>query len=277
MTTDFHTHAFPDGLAPKAIEVLNSEIPRDSWAVLDGTIGDLLRSMDRAGIDRSVICSIATAPKQVEPIINWSLSIASDHIVPFGSVHPGCADMAEAARKIADAGLKGLKLHPHYQEFAIDERRMWPLYEAVEALGLIMVFHAGCDIAFPPEDDRAAPRRILTVHRAFPQIPIVAAHLGGWKMWDEVAETLAGTDVYLGTSYTFNMDSRDAVERVLDRHSRERILFGTDSPWVDQKLTLDLVRQAFPDDETREMVLATNARRLLGLGDEAARRGTVAR
>lgn len=269
MTVDFHTHAFPDGLAPKAIEVLNSEIPRESWAVLDGTIDDLLRSMDEAGIDRSVICSIATAPKQVEPIINWSLSIASERIVPFGSVHPQCADLPGAAQRIADAGLKGLKLHAQYQEFAIDERRMWPLYAAVEDLGLILVFHAGRDIAFPPEDDRAAPGRILTVHRAFPGIPMVAAHLGGWKMWDEVAETLAGTDVYLETSYTFNMNSRDAVDRILDRHSRERILFGTDSPWVDQKLTLDLVRGAFPEDETRRMVLEKNARRLLGLNAAA--------
>ncbi len=263
MTTDFHAHAFPDGLAPKAIETLNSGIPRRSRAVLDGTIADLLRSMDGAGIARSVICSIATAPRQVEPIINWSLSIASDRIVPFGSVHPECEDPGETAQKIADAGLKGLKLHAQYQKFAVDERRMWPLYEAAQELGLIVVFHAGRDIAFPPEDDRAAPGRILAVHRAFPRIKIVAAHLGGWKMWDEVAGTLAGTDVYLETSYTFNVNRQDGVARVLERHSPERILFGTDSPWVEQKLTLDLVREAFPEEETQQKVLRWNAERLL--------------
>ncbi len=265
MVIDFHTHAFPDGLAPKAIEVLNAEVAEEARAVLDGTVGDLLRSMDRAGIERSVICSIATAPKQVDSILRWSLSVADDRIIPFASVHPECADVASEVRKIADAGLKGIKLHPQYQAFAVDERRLWPLYEAVADAGLILAFHAGRDIAFPPEDDRAAPRRILKVHRAFPGMRILAAHLGGWQMWDEVAVTLAGTDVYVETSYTFDMGAEEDVGEVLRRHSVERILFGTDSPWRDQGKTLDLVRQAFPDMEAQQSVLGRNAVRLLGV------------
>ncbi|MGD2174625.1 MAG: amidohydrolase family protein [Candidatus Brocadiaceae bacterium] len=265
MTIDVHTHAFPDELAPRAVEALNSEIPREAWAVLDGTVSDLVRSMDEAGIERSVICSVATAPKQVEPILRWSLEVGDGRVIPFGSVHPDCADPAAEARRIADAGLRGIKLHPQYQEFAVDERRMWPLYEAVAETDLILTFHAGRDIAFPPDDDRAAPRRILAVHRDFPTMPVVAAHMGGWKMWDEVLATLAGTDVYLETSYTFDTCDGGLIERILESHPPERILFGTDSPWRGQKETLELVREAFPDPDARRLVLGENARRLLGI------------
>jgi len=263
---DIHTHAFPDDLAPRAIEALNSGVPPESYAVLDGTLGDLLRSMDRAGIERSVLTNIATAPKQVDSILEWSLSIAGERIIPFASVHPGGADVAADVRKIAESGLRGVKMHPQYQEFAIDEERMWPFYEAMSDAGLVLLFHAGRDIAFPPEDDRAAPRRILRVHQAFPDLPIVAAHLGGWMMWQEVAETLAGTDVYLDTSYTFHQpDESGAMADILRRHPVERIAFGTDSPWRDQAADLARVREVFPDEPAQELVLHGNAERLLGL------------
>ncbi|MFO8007026.1 MAG: amidohydrolase family protein [Candidatus Brocadiia bacterium] len=265
MVIDAHTHAFPDELAPKAIEVLNSEIEREAWAVLDGTISGLLRSMDDAGIERSVICSIATAPKQEAPILRWSLSVADERIIPLASVHPETPDPTVSVRRVAEAGLRGIKLHPQYQEFAVDERRLWPLYGAMAEAGLMLTFHAGRDIAFPPEDDRAAPRRILKVHQAFPEMPIVAAHMGGWKMWDEVAETLAGTDVYMETSYTFDMPEQEDVRRVVEMHPVERVLFGTDSPWREQGETLELVRRAYAEPAEQEMVLRRNAERLLGL------------
>jgi len=233
MVVDFHAHAFPDELAPRAVGGINAGIPEHAHAVLDGTVGDLIASMDRAGIRRSVLWSIATRPTQVDAIIRWSLSVAAERIVPFGSVHPDCADP------------------------------LWPLYAAVEEAGLILAFHAGSDVAYPPPDDRAAPRRILRVHGAFPHVRIVAAHMGGWRMWDEVAETLAGTDVYLETSYTFDTAGPEQLRRLLERHPPERILFGTDSPWRDQAGTLELVRAAFPDPAVRRLVLEDNAERLL--------------
>lgn len=264
MTTDFHTHAFPDDLAPNAISTLNAAVPERARAVLDGTVGALLRSMDRAGIERSVLCSIATAPKQVDAILEWSLSIRDERIVPFASVHPDCDDLPGEVRKIAESGLRGIKMHPLYQGFATDERRMWPFYEAVAEAGLILVMHSGCDIASPRDDDRASPRRLFEVHIAFPEIPIVAAHLGGWQKWEEVLEALAGTDVYLETSYTFGVGPPELVESILRRHAADRILFGSDSPWRDQKGALHITRFAIPDRRLRQKVLQGNADRLLG-------------
>jgi len=266
MVIDFHVHAFPDELAPRAVGGINAGLAEDARAVLDGTVAGLLASMDRAGIRCAVIWSIATKPAQVDPIIRWSLSVASERIIPLGSVHPDSADVAVDVRRVAAAGLKGIKLHPMYQGFAADERRAWPLYAAAQEAGLILGFHAGGDLSFPLDDDRASPSRILRVHRAFPRLRIVAAHLGGWQRWDEVAETLAGTDVYVETSYTFDTATREQVERVLARHAPERLLFGTDSPWRDQAEALAMTQRAFPDERVRRMVLEENAERLLGGG-----------
>jgi predicted TIM-barrel fold metal-dependent hydrolase len=263
VTIDFHAHAFPDDLAEHAIATLHGAIAPDYHAVLDGTVGSLLASMDGAGIDSAVICSIATAPKQVEPILRWSLSIASDRIIPFGSVHPDCEDMPGAVRRIAEAGLRGIKLHPLYQGFAADDRRLWPLYAAIAECGLVLVMHTGCDVAFPLDDDRASPTRLLAVHRAFPDLKLVAAHLGGWRTWREAAETIAGTGIYLETSYALGQGQDDAVRLVWSRHAPDRVLFGTDSPWRDQSAELAAWTAWLPEADRRR-VLHDNAARLLG-------------
>ena len=266
MIVDFHAHAFPDDLAPHAIATLNERVPPGAEAVLDGTLAGLLASMDRAGIGRCVVASIATAPKQVDAILRWSLGIADGRVIPFGSVHPDCADPAADVRRIARAGLRGIKLHPLYQGFVADDRRRaWPLYAAVEEAGLVLLMHAGRDVAFPPDDDRAAPRRLLAVHRAFPAIPLVAAHMGGWRAWDEVLDLLAGTGVYLETSYSLGHCPADVLGALIERHPAERILFGTDSPWRDHAEALALVRRAWPDPRRQALVLGANAERLLSL------------
>jgi len=261
--TDFHTHAFPDHLAGKAIAALATGGTDDWFARTDGTIAGLLASMDVAGIGRSVIASIATSPKQVVPIIEWSRSIRSERIVPFGSVHPDGEDIYADVMRIAEAGLKGIKVHPLYQGFAVDDHAVWPIYEAISEAGLILLFHAGRDIAFPFDDDRADPERIMVVHEAFPGIPMIAAHSGGWHTWAQAVEVFGGTDVYIETSYSRDMGADAAVQRVWETHRPDRILFGTDSPWKDQRESLEQVREAFPDAEAQSRVICGNAADLL--------------
>lgn len=83
---DFHTHAFPDALADGAVKVLQQ---KGGIAVhLGGRISSLLESMDRLGVEKSVVCSIATKPSQFEPILAWSKKIRSERIIPFPSLPP---------------------------------------------------------------------------------------------------------------------------------------------------------------------------------------------
>jgi hypothetical protein len=258
---DFHSHAFPDELAPRAVGKLREALPHPPAG--DGTVGGLLASMERAGIRRSVICSIATASKQGPAILDWSLRVRSESIEPFASVHPGAEDPAAEVRRVAESGLLGLKLHPQYQDAPADDEAMRPIYREAEACGLIVVLHAGLDYAFPPEDERSHPARILEVHRAFPRLALVATHMGGWKRWAEARDLLAGTGVYLETSFTVGLVREEVFRGILERHDPARIVFGTDSPWLDQAEELERVRRALGGPELCRQVMRGNAERLL--------------
>ena len=148
MIIDFHTHAFPDALAERAMARLRGESDQvRAW--LDGRVSSLLESMDRAGIGRAVVCSIATKPDQFEKILAWSGQIASDRIIPFPSVHPRDPQARERIGRVAEAGFKGIKFHPYYQEFDLDDPVLMPLYDRIEQAGLILLCHTGFDVAFP--------------------------------------------------------------------------------------------------------------------------------
>ena len=218
--------------------------------------------MDRAGIEKSVVLSIATHPKQVRSITDWAINIRSDRIIPFPSIHPLFSNFESELDRIKSAGLRGIKLHPMYQEFVIDDPSLFPLYQAIADRGLICLFHAGWDIAYP-ESDQAAPHRILNLHKAIPELKIVAAHLGGWQVWDEVVRCLLGHPIYMDTSFSIREAKTSEFRRILDNHPQNYLLFGTDSPWLDQKEELDAWKALDIPVEFKEKILFKNAELLL--------------
>jgi uncharacterized protein len=234
-------------------------------AVLDGTVGDLLRSMDRAGIDAAVVASIATKPSQFEAILRWSDSIRSARILPFPSLQPIHPGAEEQVRRIAAGGYAGFKLHPYYQQFVVDDPRLDPVYRVTSELGLVILMHAGFDIAFPRERV-ADPARIRRVLERFPGLKMIAAHLGGWMDWDEVEEHLVGQPVYFDLSCSFDFIASEQAGRLLATHPRERLLYGSDSPWVDQGKTLEQFKRFGCGAEFDAAVLGGNAGQLLCRG-----------
>ena len=224
----------------------------------------LLASMDRAGVGVSVVASIATRPEQFASILAWSREIASPRIVPFASVHPDDADAAAHIREAADAGIRGIKLHPYYQRFAVDEERMAPLYAQIERLGLVLLLHAGFDIAFARRRI-ANPARVAAVAARFPRLKLVAAHLGGWEDWGEAERLLLGRPICLDVSYSLGQMPADQARRFLERHPAECLLFGSDSPWADQAEAVREARQAGLGTARLDALLHGNAARLLEL------------
>ncbi len=262
---DAHTHAFPDALAPSAVPKLEAG---GRWepvrAHYDGTVGGLLASMDRAGIDRAIVVPVATKPEQTPKIARWSASVASDRLVPFASVHPDCPDVEAEVARAGEAGLRGLKFHPHYMDCALDDPRVVRIARAAAEAGLAMLTHAGHDVAFEA-DDRASPERVRRLHEAVPELRLTAAHLGGWQRWDEVLEHLAGLPVYLETSYSLGRCPPAVLEKVLDAHPREYLMFGTDGPWTDQETELAKFLALPLDEEARRLALWENPHRFVGL------------
>ncbi len=236
---DVHTHAFPDQLAERAIAQLAeaANLP----ILMAGTVGALLDSMDQAGVAQSWLASIATRPDQFGSILDWLCAIRSERLVPLASVHPADPEAAEHVHEIHARGLIGLKFHPYYQEFEIDEAPMDPVWAAAEELGLIVLFHAGFDPGFP-KIRRAAPERIRRVSERFPRLRIIAAHLGGWQDWDAVERELIGRPVWLDVATTIPFLGRERTRKLILAHGPERVLFGSDSPWMTQAATIEQVK-----------------------------------
>ncbi len=257
---DFHTHAFPDELAERAIPRLVAG--GNIEATLDGKISSLLRSMDEAGIEISVVASIATRPDQFDNILAWSKLIASERLVPFAPVHPFDPDAAAKARIVQEAGLKGIKQHPYYQKFELDDERQFPFYAEVQERGLILLMHTGFDMAFP-RDRIADPPRIARVLAAFPDLKLVTTHLGAWRDWDGVREHFLGRPVWMETSFSLEHMERDEAREYILSHPRDRVMFGTDSPWAGQKKAVDNLRALELGEDWEQAVMRDNALRLL--------------
>jgi len=258
---DFHTHAFSDDLAPKAMKALTQHHPEIPY-FLDGTIKSLLKSMDQAGIEKSVICSIATKPKQFQPILDWSLQIQSSRIIPFGSVHPADPDRAAHIKQVKNAGLKGIKIHPYYQDFFLDDDSMMEYYEQVCKNDLLLIVHTGFDIAFE-FIRRADPARILKVVQKFPDLKLITTHFGAWQQWDEVANQIAGKNIYFEISFALDYLQSAEAKKLIEAHPADYVLFGSDSPWRKQDETIELLKSLNLEPARMEKILYSNAKRLL--------------
>ena len=261
---DFHAHAFPDALAPRAMKALLEEAPGIK-AYLDGTIADLLRSMDQTGIERSVICCIATRPEQFEPILRWCAEIRSERLIPFPSVHPADPACLDGIRRIREEGFSGVKLHPYYQDFFADEDRMLRLYEEAARQGLLLVMHTGFDIAFP-RIRRADPQRMSRIQDMFPDLKLITTHLGAWQQWDEVPQFLLGREIYMELSFALDDLGPERAREMIMGHPDGYVLFGTDSPWTDQERTLGLLEALELPSNRLQAILSENAARLLRIG-----------
>lgn len=263
MVIDFHTHCFPDTLAPRAMQTLSalSQYPPQ----LNGTLSDLRSSMAEAGIDASVVLNVATNPHQTPAVNDFAIrSLGEKGIIPFGSVHPAYPDIEGELTRLRDAGVKGIKLHPDFQDFDADDRAVYPLYEKAAALGFILLFHCGCDLD-PRTRYRCTPAAFARVARDFAGAKIVGAHLGGQAMWEDVLRHTVGQDVYLDTSYAFGWLSAEQLQCVLRRHDPDKLLFGTDSPWAGQKQDAEMMRRRVSDRALYDKIMGENAARLLQL------------
>lgn len=261
---DFHTHAFPDELAERAMKVLLEEGQKKSGvtAHLDGRLSSLLAGMDKNNIEKSVVCSIATRPRQFDPIISWSGRIKSERIIPFPSLHPDDPDFADRILRIRDEGFKGIKFHPYYQGFTIDEERLFPIYEKICEKNLIVVMHTGFDLAF----DRKRicdPEKIVRVMDTFPELKMVTTHLGAWEDWDEVEKWLVGKKIFMEISFALDLLDREKARRIILNHPKEYVLFGTDSPWTGQDKTLALLKGLELGPELEERILRKNGINIL--------------
>lgn len=264
MIIDFHVHAFPDALAAKALPLL-SKCSGGVKPNYDATISGLESYLAKNNVDYAVVLNIATNPHQEKKVNDFAISLLEKkNIIPFGSVHPDSPNALSELERLAKAGIRGIKLHPDYQHFFVDDEKMFPIYNKIAELGFITVFHAGVDIGYP-NPVHCTPERLLRVLDLFDDAPVVAAHFGGWLLWDSVLEDLCGTKVYLDTAFSSGKMPPDYAKELIKAHGADKVLLGSDMPWSD---TLDEVRFVQSLDlsaEDEEKILSNNAKRLLNI------------
>ena len=262
MIIDIHTHVFPDDLAPRAIEALSADVPY--VPVSDGTVSGLLRNMDAWGIDISVIQPVVSKQSQMRKINEWTASLVSDRLVCFGGIYPHTDDYKRDIDFVVSLGLNGLKLHPEYQDFYVDDEFVLKIYDYALSKGLILLFHGGFDPAFPPPFKSSA-KRFARVAEAMRGGDIIVAHLGGHAEWDDVENYLAGTDIYLDTSMGFEYFPHERFLSIVAKHGTDKILFGSDAPWSNAGSEADILRSQPLPEEAIDAILGGNAAKMLSL------------
>lgn len=263
MIIDFHTHTFPDKIAKASIESLSecSGITPHT----DGTVSGLKRSMEEGGVDLSVILPVVTKPAQFETVNKVAAKVCEreEGLISFGGIHPDCSDIRQKMREIKALGLKGIKIHPAYQEVYMDDIRYLRILDAASEEDLIVSVHAGVDIGLP-EPVYAAVERILYAVRETKPEKLVLAHLGGWKEWDAVEELIAGENVWLDTAFLEDYINDEQLLRIIKKHGADKILFGTDCPWSGQRESIERIEKLPLPGEEKELIFAGNAKNLLG-------------
>ncbi len=263
MYIDFHTHAFADSIAHKAISRLESVSGLKAYT--DGTVEGLRKILKEDNIDKAVYLPIATKPSQQKVINGISAELNSDNLICFGSIHPDSTDAEDELERIKALGLKGIKFHPDYQDFFVEDPKMFHIYKKCEELGLIVVFHAGFD-PLSPDVIHCLPEPSAKIAKAFPDLRIVLAHLGGMYRFDDVYKYIAGIDnIWLDTAFLASHISNEELERIIRKHGADRVLLGSDVPWQRPADAVRQVKGLNLSDAEKEMIFHISAERLLGI------------
>jgi predicted TIM-barrel fold metal-dependent hydrolase len=234
---------------------------------------ELLRRMDRAGVDKALAWLQPPYMRQVGPANAYVARAMKDHpdrILGFGWADPhlGVEEAREEARRcVEDYGLCGVKLNGAQNGFCVDEPALsLPVVEQVAALGSILAFHVGAD-AF----EQTHPFRVAKVARRFPDLPVLMVHMGGVghaDLTDAAIEfaaecpnlTLIGSAVRTG-----------AILKAIRTLGARRLCFGSDTPFElmhVERARYDAMLEGVLSEEEKALVMGGNVARVLGFGGQ---------
>lgn len=256
---DSHAHVFPSVVAEKASDNIGDfyHMPMR----YDGKVSTLLSLGEKYGIDQFMIQSVATVPSQVKSINSFIARAANkypDKLIGFASMHAEYPHIEKEVERIFSLGLKGIKIHPDFQKFNIDDKKAFQIYEMIEGR-LPILIHTG-DYRY----EYSKPERILRVIQRFPKLDIICAHFGGWSEWEK-ATALAGQRIWVDTSSSLYALTPRRVREFIDLFGVDRVLFGSDYPMWNPGNELQLLSKVELSDEEKEKILHKNLELLLGL------------
>lgn len=254
---DAHAHIFPAKIADRAVDSIGKFY--DLTMHRRGTSEALLESGRAAGVEKFLVCSTATRPEQVRAINDFIFAECREHpeFVGFATLHPAMEQPEREIERILARGYYGVKLHPDFQEFNIDDPRAMEIYRLLEGR-LPILFHTG-DSRY----EYSRPIRLARVSDRFPGLLCIAAHFGGYQRWSEAMDVYQGANIYMDTcSSLFTLPAEKALA-FFDRFGTDRFFFGTDFPmWTHEGELGRFLALGLPDG-AREAILAGNFERVI--------------
>ncbi len=261
---DSHCHIYPDKIADKAVEAIGQFYNLDMY--YDGRYSTLLDFGSKIGVKHYVIFSVATTPSQIHSINTYIADTVkqSDGLMTgLGALHPDSEDIEGDIAEIVSFGLKGVKMHPDFQKFNIDDKKCYKIYEMCQQYKLPVLLHTG-DSRY----DYSNPKRMKTVLDDFPDLIVIGAHFGGWSCWREAAETLSKyKNFYVDCSSSFDWLSADESRKIVRDYGADHVLFATDFPMWNHESELKHFMAMNLTDEENKLILYKNAIKLFGIDE----------
>ncbi|MEG6511131.1 amidohydrolase family protein [Desulforamulus ruminis] len=257
MFIDMHAHFFPESIAFKVTHQLADYYEVD--VPYQGTLEEYQNLIQRQGVDAAVFFTVATVPAQVKIANDWAIRNTKGPLIGFGTLHPDYQDIDGEIQKLKRAGIKGIKFHPNFQQFYMDDPKALSMYERIVS-DFIVLFHVG-DTPF--RKDFSSPTRMSRILDLFPGMQVVAAHMGGWQMWDQALEHLVGREVYFDTSSSAGFLAPEKFKQMIREHGYRRILLGSDYPISDPLKESQYLDGLNLKDHEYRGILGENARKLL--------------
>jgi predicted TIM-barrel fold metal-dependent hydrolase len=292
---DAHAHSYPTAEMGLDWQRTMAHDPKRS-----GHIDELLASMDAAGIEHTVVLLWTRAGerhaqlvedgvydaearqivrREIDELNRWGCQAGArdKRIVPFVGINVRYIAPAEVGAEIdalVELGARGVKLIPPSMRLYANDELLLPVYEHCEQLGLPITSQSGTGGGDPPTpggDHFGRPRYWDDVLATFPRLNVTLAHLGHGYEDDLVELTRRHENLRADTSLQLSglgrpgRRSPDELVALIRSIGADRVLFGTNYPFVDQVRYAELLAELPLTAEERELVGSANARRLLGV------------
>ncbi len=250
---DCHDHVYNRRIAPKAVQSVG-----EFYSVqmnCTGTADELLKIAASSNVKKFVINAVALSPKPVERLNDFMAKEQNAHeeFTALGTLHPDMEDPAKEVERIISLGLHGIKLHPDSQSFDMDCPAAMKLYECIEGR-LPLLIHCG-DYRF----DRSHPKRLVNILDAFPKLTVVAAHFGGWSIFDQAVPYLKDRSCYMDISSSMPFIGKEKVYDYIRLYGADRLLFGSDFPMWNPVKEYEMFMELPMSKENRQKILYKNA------------------
>lgn len=218
---------------------------------------ELVAKLDQTGVEKAVIFPFVEGTFTNDVIHEYAVQYP-ERLIPFCAVNPWDADRAvsELRRCVERLGFKGVKLHPTIHGYHLaDHGLVDPVFEAARELRIPVICHGASDLFNTPIE-------FAEMARTFPEVPLLMAHMGFfWSVEQAIEMSRSLPNLYLETSRAPIFEIAKAVKEL----GPEKVIWGTDSPFVDYEWEFKKMVRAADSQEGYEWIVGGNMARILGL------------